>query len=83
MGLSDDIEAVLQAMGLSDQTRSDTSYPEPTGIRFGTNWNKVRYVPIGCRSSVTTNIDPVGLADVAIPSLADIAIASRTSRRSN
>ena len=31
-------------------------YPEQTGIRFGTNWNKVRYVPIGCRSSVTTNI---------------------------
>jgi RNA polymerase sigma factor (sigma-70 family) len=53
--------------------RSDeTSYPEPTGIRFGTDWNKVRYVPFWCRSSVTTNIDPVGLADVAIP--------SRTSR---
>ena len=41
--------------------RSDTSYTEPTGIKFGTNWNKVRYVPIGCRSSVTTKATEVVL----------------------
>ena len=51
----------------SSQLAGLVLYPEPT--------EEVRHVPIGCRSSVATNIGPVELADVAIP--------SRTSRQSN
>jgi hypothetical protein len=44
----------------SSQLAGLVLYPEPT--------EEVRHVPIGCRSSVATNIGPVELADVAIPS---------------
>ena len=43
----------------SSQLAGLVLYPEPT--------EEVRHVPIGCRSSVATNIGPVELADVAIP----------------